>query len=524
MALLGIWRMQELAREEVGTSSSSSSRQPSRRSHFSWTMRAAGVGLASRLATILACAALDYFLEDFDTSAGLGWPACHGDFRPADGTWGADYDPDRGDGGIHGSLAAAVRSSVVWDGVHFVRVCQCGYEFDHQIAFLPLWPRLMRATSRVVVEPLLRWTGAGFEIGRAMGCALSGLLLSNLCFVVSVACLFRLARRLGFGNKLAMRACLIYALNPATVFYSSIYTESLYNLLHFEALVHLFTDEETRGTIFVSTACLAAATCARSNGILSACLVLAMRTRAWLKASKGGGGPLGMGKLLTPALAKQAAMAITQCLAIVAPFWLYQIHFQSAWCSRYREGASEFIGAGESPAGMDGDVIKGMPQWCEGSSWVPKVYSHVQAQYWNVGLFKFYEFEQIPNFLLALPIWASSLFCLSEAFSGVGILWRDLGSWRGAGEVAASVVLSDLGVYGQVVLCLHWAVMVAVTCAIMNVQVSTRFLSTCAPLYLMVAHLTQKKGRERQAYWILGFFATYAGLGCILFPNHYPWV
>ena len=86
------------------------------------------------------------------------------------------------------------------------------------------------------------------------------------------------------------------------------------------------------------------------------------------------------------------------------------------------------------------------------------------------------------------------------------------------------MVLSDLGVYGQVVLCLHWAVMVAVTCAIMNVQVSTRFLSTCAPIYLMVAHLTQKKGRERQAYWILGFFATYAGLGCILFPNHYPWV
>jgi len=49
------------------------------------------------------------------------------------------------------------------------------------------------------------------------------------------------------------------------------------------------------------------------------------------------------------------------------------------------------------------------PDWCKRR--IPLIYSHVQAKYWNVGLFRYWTISQIPNFLLAAPslallVWA----------------------------------------------------------------------------------------------------------------------
>merc|ERR1712032_720071 len=124
--------------------------------------------------------------------------------------------------------------------------------------------------------------------GPALICAISGIALSNIFFVLSSVSLFRLAKRLGFGDGLAKGACLIYAFNPATVFYSSIYTESMYNFLHFEALVHLFSFRGSKCFHgILCTGLLSAATFARSNGILSCALILAMRLRSCVQICVG---------------------------------------------------------------------------------------------------------------------------------------------------------------------------------------------------------------------------------------------
>ncbi len=60
------------------------------------------------------------------------------------------------------------------------------------------------------------------------------------------------------------------------------------------------------------------------------------------------------------------------------------------------------------------------PDWCNES--LPLIYSHVQSHYWNGGLFRYWTFQQIPNFLLAAPslalILAFSLYHLKNVCLG----------------------------------------------------------------------------------------------------------
>ena len=66
-----------------------------------------------------------------------------------------------------------------------------------------------------------------------------------------------------------------------------------------------------------------------------------------------------------------------------------------------------------------------IPEWCEryaaGTGCRFSLYAHVQRKYWNVGLFRYYEMKQIPNFLLALPL-------LTLSFTAV-VVWIAC-SWR----------------------------------------------------------------------------------------------
>ena len=55
----------------------------------------------------------------------------------------------------------------------------------------------------------------------------------------------------------------------------------------------------------------------------------------------------------------------------------------------------------------------------------------------------------------------------------------------------------------------------------MHVQVATRLLSTCPPLYWFAAQLCYRQ--RRYAQWIWLYFLGYAALGYVLFPQFYPW-
>lgn len=45
---------------------------------------------------------------------------------------------------VYPRLARFLEEAVVWDGVYYVRIAQCGYEYEQTHAFLPLLPFLIR--------------------------------------------------------------------------------------------------------------------------------------------------------------------------------------------------------------------------------------------------------------------------------------------------------------------------------------------------------------------------------------------
>lgn len=84
---------------------------------------------------------------------------------------------------------------------------------------------------------------------------------------------------------------------------------------------------------------------------------------------------------------------------------------------------------------------------------------------------------------------------------------------------------SNAGYYRpeQAVFVIHWLVLTLVCLAVVHIQVATRFLSSCAPLYWFAAMLMLHKGGLLR--WLLWWYClAYMGVGAVMFINFYPWV
>lgn len=123
-----------------------------------------------------------------------------------EGTWRAFPDHPwldgwvRWDSGWYGSIAEEgyIEPGAIREGVM------------RNTAFLPLYPLLMRALAPVIGSP-----------------ALAGLLISNLSFLIALVLLWALIE-FKFDRAVATRTIVLVAFNPYSLFFSSVYTESLF--------------------------------------------------------------------------------------------------------------------------------------------------------------------------------------------------------------------------------------------------------------------------------------------------------
>jgi phosphatidylinositol glycan class V len=90
---------------------------------------------ASRVLVLSLSLLARLLFRPYDTSATLN-PPCLSSSSPS-----ASSSPSP-------NLSAAVSSLAVWDGVHFARPAECGYEYEQSFAFLPLLPASIALLAR----------------------------------------------------------------------------------------------------------------------------------------------------------------------------------------------------------------------------------------------------------------------------------------------------------------------------------------------------------------------------------------
>ncbi|KAL6584153.1 hypothetical protein OROMI_003442 [Orobanche minor] len=241
------------------------------------------------------------------------------------------------------SFGSSIESSIVWDGVYFIRIAECGYEYEQTYAFLPLLPLCVSFLSKTVFAPLVPVIGYRAALG------LSGYILNNIAFVFASLYLYRLS---------------------VIVLKDKEYSESLYAFLSFGGLYYFFN-----GTNFFATFWLALSGCARSNGVLNAGYIcfrsMQQLNEAFISRKRS---YLLMTKILL------AGAFYSMC--IFTPFISFQVYGYLNICM--------------------GRPVAEMRLWCKAS--LPLLYNYIQSHYWGVGFLRYFQVKQLPNFLLASPI------------------------------------------------------------------------------------------------------------------------
>ncbi len=97
-----------------------------------------------------------------------------------------------------------------FDGVHYLHIAQQGY-YQFEQAFFPFYPYLIRGISPLFLGNFL----------------LAGLTISHLTFLLSLYLLYKLIK-LDFEEKIAKRALIYLVLFPTSLYFGSVYSESLF--------------------------------------------------------------------------------------------------------------------------------------------------------------------------------------------------------------------------------------------------------------------------------------------------------
>ena len=357
-----------------------------------------------------------------------------------------------------------------WDAAHYMNIASEGVRRDLELAFLPGYP--------AVVRVLGTWLRRFEWLGRADSFVLSALIVNFVCFIASTLVLVHLFEHLKVPRQLKWTAMLVHLLNPANVFFSTAYSESLYASISWLGI--LLLEKEKYATCWIF---FLAASFIRSNGALNAIFPAADLCSAFFPELASRILKSGRGRVCNPRLALFAAPSF---IAAILPHFLLDLHRHHSLC-------------GTSNDYQSSHNCEHSRYWSYHGS-----YSYIQSKYWGVGMFNYYRIEQVPNFALAVPIFSVVIYLLFVNRS-------DKGNSKPSSR-------SRLAVAHCVHLALH--ALVALTWA--HVQIATRLICAACPIiYLGIAHLfeTFPSLRYRLALFLVG----YNVLGILLHTNFFPW-
>lgn len=431
------------------------------------------MALVSRCVTLGLIVLQDVLFRDLSTSSHLQYYPCHGgdELTGHKRSWWLDM----------------MESVIPWDGIYFMRIAQCGYESDQIFAFFPLLPVIMRASGEVFNVIFKSWfhEDAPMEYIRFVF-GLAGFSVNMVAFCGAAVCLYNLGKMVVKDHAVVALSVLLFCWNPASVFYSAVYTESLFALCTWMGLTKILGSPRSYWT---GVLWFALASSSRSNGILAVWFLLHTYLTDMISSDDG--------------ILRGFVRTLIGSVIVCIPYVCMQTYGYFSFCRQ-----------------------EDNPPWCNAT--MPSIYGYIQNKYWDVGFLNFYEkLIRLPFVVQSLPViavsvaacWTWTYASLKRACS-LGLI--SLGPQkvlriRKKLKHSCCIVEPRVGPFVY-----HLALMTAVAALVMHVNVATRFLSS-SPLLFWYTAQRMLNGPHIQSYLIWLWFLSYILVGTLMFSNFYPW-
>lgn len=426
--------------------------------------------------------------------------------------------PDTATGKCDRFIEIAVGGFRRWDAEYFLHIAEHGYTYENTLAFYPLFPMIVRYSTYSLqsIVPIVNQCSFHHTL------LLVALLLNVVFFVKATCTLFALVESVCGKRRIARIAALLFCFNPASIFFSAPYSESLFCWLSFSVMLSCIRSRFTKATLTLSASILC-----RSNGFLNVGFVAYFLLKDLCRQNQ-----LHIMKLLT-----QFIKLLIVLIIAGLSFALVHIYYYLLYCTEYKVIMTDSVRVYAEKhnlvmAGNTNNTSRISSPWCVAS--IPMSYSYIQSHYWNVGFLNYYELKQVPNFLLATPILFLILCNAAIYFSKNPRVILRLGL---IGEKGSEAIAN------QFVFVVH-AFILAVFCTFfVHIQVSTRMLASSSPcLYMFSARylhndnefdmkdfakqitsLWTLSAKSRKSKTVSLWFVSYYTIGTVLFCNFLPW-
>ncbi|XP_051577885.1 palmitoyltransferase ZDHHC18-A [Myxocyprinus asiaticus] len=369
-----------------------------------------------------------------------------------------------------------------WDAEHFLFIAERGYVYEHNFAFFPLFPFILRLVADTLLWPLFGFLTLHGRLVFAVAIGNSAL------FVLSAMALYKLSHLVLQDRKLALVTALMYCLTPANIFMVAGYSETLFAALTFAGLWQL-----EKGFTLGACLLMTFATSARANGLVNAGFLLYLKLQqgfayAWALSNGAAGG--GRFHHYAWALIRFLLTGAVYAALVALPFCLFQFYGFQTFCHpnvTQDQIHPVLLNLAQNKGYRVPDMSSPTPSWCQ---WrIPLLYSYIQDFYWDVGFLRYFQLKQIPNFILALPV-AALGFIASYTYilkNPVFCMYLGLGDHRRTDKDRKTHGFYNPRVFVYIV---HNFVLLLFGIFCMHVQVLTRFLASSSPLlYWISSHL-----------------------------------
>lgn len=321
------------------------------------------------------------------------------------------------------------------------------------------------------------------------------------------------------NERVARVSALLFCFSPATVFYISTYSESLYCLLLFGVIYFSIKNERYS----YKSSLVAAIICGflsliRSNGLFAIIIVghkLVLKFLEDIFLSK-----VDVKSRVLSCL-KDIAQGISLLVLSLIPYAAYLYYPERIYCNN-----------------------DSAPEWC--GSLYPGWYAYLQNKFWNVGFLQFYQGKNAYFIIIGwifIPLFLNLIWSfvkkdpLDRLLLGIpGCLGLTNKVEKEPKEAAKKTVKDTDTIYvdenGLTPVYLYTLILVLVLIFIAHVNIAARLLSSNPLVYWFAASQLLKPGvayKSRYYFtwyqkWILGVFLTGYFLGLVLFSNFFLFV